>query len=481
MVDKITITKVNEVYMRIETDRGIQLEIQDHFTFEVPGYRFMPSFRSGRWDGKIRLFDIRAKTMYAGLLSKLIEFAKDRDYEISCRECDFPIKTFTTLKAQEFIEKLNLPTDIVPYDYQEQTLIDAIQDSRVTFLSPTASGKSLMIYMISRYLNRKTLIIVPTIDLVNQFADDIVSYGGETPHRIFAEQDKNTDAAVTVSTWQSIYKLPKSWFAQFDVVFGDEVHKFKADSLVTLMTKLEQCKYRYGFTGTLDDSLTNKLVIEGLFGEVKVVTTTREMVDAGRASNFDVKCLAMQYSDDERKYASGLSYQDEIDFIITHPKRNEFIRKLSVSLKGNTLVIFNFVDKHGKVLYDLIKNSTDRPVYFVSGKVKGEERSRIRKIVETQPDAIIVASYGVFSTGINIPSLRNLIFTSPSKARIRVLQSIGRVLRKSPLKSRALIIDMADDLSWKKKTNFTLRHFAGRVKIYNMEQFDYTVQKVKLS
>jgi superfamily II DNA or RNA helicase len=352
--------------MRIDTDRGLDQEIREHFTFEVPGYKFMPSYKSGRWDGKIRLFDIRAKTLYVGLLPKLQEFAEARDYSVCFSKSDFPQTEFSTSQALEFIKTLNLPASIVPYDYQVQSLVDAVQNQRVTFLSPTASGKSLMMYIIARYIMKKTLIIVPTIDLVNQFADDIESYGGERPHKIFAEQDKNTDSLVTVSTWQSIHKDPKKWFDQFEVVLGDEVHNFKADSLVNIMTKLEQCKYRFGFTGTLNDSLANKLVIEGLFGQVKVVTTTREMVDAGRASAFDVKCLVMGYSDEEKRYASALKYQDEIDYIVTHKKRNAFITKLATGLTGNTLVLFNFV-KHGKELLELIEKATDRPVYFVYG------------------------------------------------------------------------------------------------------------------
>jgi len=319
-----------------------------------------------------------------------------------------------------------------------------------------------------------TLIIVPTTSLVSQLASDFADYGFQSDkhvHRIYSGQDKSTNKRITISTWQSIYKLPKEYFEQFEVVIGDEAHLFKAKSLTSIMSKLKDCKFRFGFTGTLDGTQTNKLVLEGLFGAAKRVVTTSELIEQKHLADFKIKCLLLKYPDDVRKLIKSYDYQGEIDWIVRCPQRNNFIKNLVLSLKGNTLLLFQFVDKHGKILYDLIRNSTTRKVFYVSGSVNGDEREQIRKIVEGETDAIIVASYGTFSTGVNIRNLHNVVFSSPSKSRIRNLQSIGRGLRKSETKTESTLYDIADDFSIKAWRNYTLNHFVERVKIYNEEKF----------
>jgi superfamily II DNA or RNA helicase len=326
---------------------------------------------------------------------------------------------------------------------------------------------------------------VPTTSLVSQLASDFADYGFESDryvHRIFSGQDKQTDKPIVISTWQSIYKLDKKYFEQFDVVIGDEAHLFKANSLSSIMSKLHNCRFRFGFTGTLDGTQTHRLVLEGLFGVVKKVTTTAELIEQKHLAEFSIKAIVLKYPDDTKKLLKDATYQDEIDFIVRNESRNKFIKNLALSLdNGNTLLLFQYVEKHGKVLYNMIKNDAgDRKVFFVSGEVEGEEREQIRKIVETEQDAIIVASYGTFSTGVNIRNLHNIIFSSPSKSRIRNLQSIGRGLRKSDTKTSSTLYDIADDLSWKSKKNHTLLHFIERINIYNEEKFVYKIYTVGL-
>lgn len=363
-------------------------------------------------------------------------------------------------------------------------------------LSPTASGKSLIIYIITAYIMTKmyreqksgrTLIIVPTISLVQQMAGDFQSYGYKNRlHCITAGVDKETTEDVVISTWQSIHKMPKKWFEQFDLVIGDEAHLFKSKSLTGIMTKTVGTKYKYGFTGTLDGTQTHRLVLEGLFGAVEKVTTTKELIDKGTLSEFKIKCIELQYPDEVKQLHKNDKYQDEVDFLVRNESRNRFLRNLALSLKGNTLLLYNFVEKHGKPLYAEIETAIkqgiekDRKVFFVSGEVDGSAREEIRHIVEKEDDAIIVASYGTFSTGVNIKRLHNIIFSSPSKSRIRVLQSIGRGLRTGDNKDVATLFDIADNLKWKSKNNFTLDHFAERVKMYNEEKFDYKLYKVSL-
>jgi len=489
MTDIIEITKLDETFNKITCEPGIAYELNEYFTFEVPGAKFMPAYKNKFWDGKIRLYNVMTGTLYAGLNSKVEEFAKSRNYEIEYKS-DFSQEEFSLKEAHEFIDSLGIPSKYERRDYQDEAFAYAVRNKRALMLSPTASGKSYIIYLLVRYYENylrdngfRTLIIVPTTSLVHQLASDFIDYGYSDPsniHRVFAGQDKKTDHPIVISTWQSIYKLDKKYFDSFSVVIGDEAHLFKAKSLISIMSKLSSCVYRFGFTGTLDGSETNELVLQGLFGNVKRVTTTSELIDKKYLSDFKIKIIVLKYSDQTKQSLAKSDYQAEMDFLVRNQSRNKFIKNLTLSLNGNTLLLFQFVEKHGNILYDMIKNSTDNPVYYVHGGVDGDDRETIRKIVEKSTSSIIIASYGTFSTGINIRNLHNVIFASPSKSKIRTLQSIGRGLRKSDTKDIATLYDISDDLTWKSRKNFTLLHLAERVKIYNEEGFDYKIYQVAL-
>ena len=478
----IRIRKVDEVHNQVITDdMGTAQELSEYFTFQVPGAQFMPAYRNKMWDGKIRLYNTQTQFLYSGLMHYVEVFCKERGYTYEY-EYDNSATNFSIVEANEFVEKQRF--SLQPRDYQLKAFVDAIRYSRGLFLSPTASGKSFIIYMIMRWHLKPTLLIVPTTTLVHQMYSDFESYGFNSEkycHKIFSGQDKKTNKPIVITTWQSIYKLRKDWFQNFEVVIGDEAHLFKAKSLTSILTKLDNCKYRYGFTGTLDDSQTHKLVLEGLFGPVNRVTTTKDLMDAGTVADFKIKIITLTYSDETRKLVSKMKYQDEMDFLVSHLPRNNFIRNLSMSLEGNTLLLFQYVEKHGKILYDMIKEKAgDRHVFFVHGGISGDERDEIRHIVEKESDAIIIASYGTFSTGVNIKNLHNIIFASPSKSKIRNLQSIGRGLRKSDTKNSAVLYDIADDFTWKKSMNYTLKHLVERVKVYDQEKFEYKVYSIGL-
>ena len=482
-METVGIEKINEVYNKIHCDPSVAYELNDYFTFDVPGAKFMPAYRNKFWDGKIRLFNTMACVLYGGLNRYVEEFCKSRNYLVDY-VTDFGADEFSVKEANDFIAKLKLPENYTPRDYQIEAFVHAVRERRAMMLSPTASGKSFIIYLLMRYYSARTLIIVPTTSLVSQLYSDFSDYGFRSElfvHRIFGGQDKHTDKPITISTWQSIYKLPKEYFGQFDVVIGDEAHLFKAKSLTSILEKLENCKYRFGFTGTLDGSQTHKLVLEGLFGPVRKVTTTAELIEQKHLADFSIKAIVLSYPDEIKQAVSKMDYQSEMDYIVRLEARNKFIRNLAISLEGNTLLLFQYVDKHGKGLYESIKRETNRPVYFVAGSVKGDEREEIRKIVEKEENSIIVASYGTFSTGVNIRNLHNVIFGSPSKSRIRNLQSIGRGLRKSETKTQSTLYDIADDFAWKAKKNFTILHFMERIKIYNEEKFPYKIYKVSIN
>ena len=476
--------------MRVNADAGISQELADFFTFKVPGYQFMPAYRNKMWDGNIRLYNRRNNTLYAGLIDYVKEFAETRDYEITV-DPDLEIEdSFSVKDARDFIKELNPVHE--PRDYQMQAFVKSVRSKRKLVLSPTASGKSFIIYMLTKWYQSPTLIIVPTISLVHQMKGDFVDYGcsEDDIYTIQGGVDKQTDSNIVISTWQSIHKLPKTWFDRFDVVIGDEAHLYKAKSLTGILEKMPNTPYRFGFTGTLDGTHTHKLVLEGLFGSVHQVITTKELIEQKHLADFKIKALILKYTDATRSEMKKKTYSEEIDFLMQCPERNNFIKNLALSLEGNTLILYHQVAKHGQILHNVIKEKAEegRKVFFVHGGVDGHQREEIRAITEKESNAIIVASYGTFSTGINIRRLHNVIFASPTKSRIRTLQSIGRGLRKGGAdeaagiegKEQATLFDIADDLTWKTRVNYTLKHFLERMKYYTGEKFPYKVHNIEI-
>ena len=482
----LIIKKKNEVFLTVQSDPHVYQELSDYFTFEVPGAKFMPQYRSKYWDGKIRLFDLRLNEIYVGLLDKIISFCNKYNYNYEFEDNKFyglPFEVNESISMEGIKDYIKSISSHEPRDYQIQGVYDALRHNRKLIISPTASGKSLMIYSIVRYFvsqQKKILIVVPTTSLVEQLFKDFQDYSWDSEnhcHKIYQGKDKNSDKSVIITTWQSIYKLHKSFFEDFDVIIGDEAHLFKSKSLITIMTHLHHTKFRFGFTGTLDGTQTHKWVLEGLFGPSYKIIRTDELIEKGYLSKLNIKILTLKHQ--FRKFDN---YEDEIQYLISHEKRNNFIKNLTLNLKGNTLVLYSRVETHGEILFNLINKdkNEDRKCFFIHGAVNVKEREEVRRITEDESDAIIIASYGTFSTGINIKNLHNVIFASPSKSRIRNLQSIGRVLRKGNNKVKATLYDVADDISKNSCRNYTLNHLIERIKIYNEENFNYELITINL-
>ena len=487
----IRVRMLNHSYMAIESNPAQEQELREYFSFFVPGYKFMPAYKRKVWDGRVKLYNMVTKQMNVGLYHHLRKFCGDRFYPLQIIESKrYGIPTETNkINHPELVKYLgSLGTPFDPREYQYDAISHGLEKKRCLLLSPTGSGKSFIIYNIMRWvkerINGKILIVVPTTGLVEQMHKDFADYGYDSEnecHKIYSGKEKVTDKQIIISTWQSIYKFPKEWFEQFDCVFGDEVHLFKAKSLSTMMDKCVNAKYRYGTTGTLDGTETNKLVLEGLFGPVFTVTSTVKLQEDNHLADLKISILLLKYHNDICHRMKGKTYQEEIDYIVTNERRNRFITQLSLGLEGNSLVLFQFVDKHGKVLYDMIKDKAeDRKVFYVSGEVDTADREEIRGIVEKEENGIIVASLGTFSTGINIRNLHNIVFATPSKSQVKVLQSIGRGLRKSDNGATTNLFDIADDLSVKGHKNFTLKHSGERVKIYSKEGFKYKIYPIDL-
>ena len=480
---RLVVAKKDEVYLSISTEDSIRKELSEFFKFKVPGAEFIPAVRRRFWDGYIRLFNLNTNQIYLGLYDYLKEFCDERGYSIEGYEKDTDI--FTIERYQEIVK--DIPLEL--RDYQKEAIAYAAHNQKCILVSPTASGKSLMIYSLIRYnflkKNKKALVIVPTTSLVEQMTKDFQDYGFKGDIAKIYGGDKGADAPIVVTTWQSMMRMPKGFGNQFGMVIGDEAHLFQAKSLSKIMESLTEVKYKIGTTGTLQDTQTHKLQLEGMFGPAYFVTTSADLMAEGTLAQLDIQALVLSYCEQERKLVSKMSYQEEMDWIVRNPKRNNFIKNLVNGLKGNSLVLFQFVEKHGRPLYDsfteLIANdTTKRKIFFVFGGTDTLDREKVREIVEKENDAIIVASFGTFSTGVNIKRLHNIVFASPSKSRIRNLQSIGRGLRVSDDKDSVTLYDIADDLSWKKNLNYTLNHFSERINIYSKENFNYEIHSVRI-
>lgn len=495
MADIIRVEKLNDVYMKIIATPGTLQELSEFFSFRPDGYQFSPKFKARVWDGYIRLITPFKPFLYVGLLNHIKDFAETHEYQLDIEKELTDQEIINDKYGYELAKEIGIKLEL--RDYQNDYIVNAIKTKRALSLSPTSSGKSLMIYLIQQHYYRafqhRTLIIVPTISLVHQMAGDFVDYGCDSDliYKIQGGVDKNTMKPIVVSTWQSLQKQPKEWFDQFRVVVGDEAHLFTGKSLTTILEKCTDAPYRFGFTGTVSsESKTHRMVLQGLFGPIKKYVSTKNLIDAGTVATFKIKALVLKYPQ-PIKYAfrskiktiqKEKRFHAEKEFITNNEKRNLFIRNLVWSLEGqNNLILFELVEKHGKVLEPLLRKE-GRHLHFIYGNTPGEERERIRHLIEndTQKNHDILASYGVFSTGVSLKRLDNLILASGSKSEIRILQSIGRTLRKGNGSDNATLYDITDDLSHGSYSNYTLEHFKKRIEIYSGEQFPFKIFNIDI-
>ena len=465
---KVTVEKINECFMKVNCDDGLARDLYDYFSFSVPNAKFMPSVKNRYWDGKVRLFSIKTNRVYIGLLPYVDEFCRERGYEFGGIE-DVIGEKQREKCSQSWLADLNLPFE--PRDYQIDAFNTAIQYGRQLLLSPTASGKSLIIYLLARYYDKKTVIIVPTTSLVEQMTKDFIDYGYKEPVCKIYHGQEVFDADITVTTWQSFSKAPKEVLESFDMVIGDEAHLFKATTLKGILEKMKNTSIRIGTTGTLDGTEVHRLQLEGLFGPVKKVITSSELIEDGTIAKIDIDCIILKHAKCHK-----MSYQEEMDYLVSCEERNKFIVNLVRNLKGNTLVLFQYVEKHGVVLHGMLDGLVDN-LHYVYGGTDTSDREAIRGIVEEAKNDVILASYGTFSTGVNIKKIDNIVFASPSKSKIRNLQSIGRGLRKTEGKDSMRLFDIADDLQC---DNYTLEHLKERINIYSEENFPYELKQFDL-
>ena len=512
MSEPIILTKTNETWIDVDCTPDLFMEMDEFFTFKAPNYKFDPRYKKGHWSGNLHLLNKRFTRIYLGLLPYIIHFCKERGYRYILKNFEDISNNINSASLEKWIEKLKITDDegdrLIPRGYQKKALSLIINKKRRVIISPTGSGKSAILYMAVAHLmsqriyeKGKILICVPNTSLVEQLRGDFKEYSQENGmkvddlvHMIYEGQSKVTKKPIVISTWQSIYDKPKKYFEQFAAVFVDEVHTAEAKCLKNIVERCINAETKVGLTGTLKEALTHKLVIEGLFGTITQVETTKAMMDRGELTPINILMAVMKFPKEDclrlkeinRHVKQGtVRYYNEMMFLCEHDYRNRLIANMVNQLEGNTLVLFNYVENHGDRLRDIIDEKIDagREFHYVHGGTGTSRRERVRELMKSTDNGVILASYGTFSTGINIKNIHNIIFASPSKSKVRVLQSIGRGLRKHISKTHLNLIDLVDDIHSQSnaKQNYSFRHGVKRLDFYKDEQFDYTLNSFEIA
>ena len=470
---------LDHAHLRVHSeDDGKLSELADFFTFDVPGARFSPQFKRGHWDGKIRLYSIKTRKILTGLRQHICDWAGEMGYSVALDpEFEMQVGAPQPIVTPEILADFS--PQHIPRDYQVSAVKAATQERRAVLVSPTGSGKSLIAYHLASIHPKPCLLIVPNIGLVHQMFSDMYDYGwSESVCKLYG-QTKFEPADLVISTWQTLAsRFPN---VHFPTVICDEVHHAKAKELSNIMESLKWTKNRFGLTGTMDDIQTNRLVITGHFGKIIQVETMRGLMNEGHLANLKIKGVLLKYPKGIMKGFKGVEYADECQWLGQNPRRNRFILDFAKTLPGNTLILYRLVEKHGEEIMKVAKTQMCKtPIYFVAGKVDPKEREKIREQINSHEKSITIASEGTWGEGTNIPNVHNIIFASPSASRIKVMQKIGRGLRKTADKDQCVLYDLADDLTPARKPNYTYRHYIQRVNYYTEEHFEFDQIRVNL-
>lgn len=487
---KIVIEQENAIFAKILGPFDLIHEISDYFTFEVPSANFIKKRANMHsWDGKIRLLK-RHKYLYVGLIPELFRFLERRGGVQATVNLDkfYKIHNYNEEYVSSWIKnEFGLPGKFVLRDYQRAIIENGIQEKRAVFLSATSSGKSLCIYGLTKFWfdhleEPKILIIVPSINLVTQLNSNFLEYGWKHPDLIsqyyYDSPLKSVNNPIIISTWQSACKWSRNVLSQFNVVIFDEVHVAKAKEISKFLESVNNAHIRYGFTGTLDDVQIHHFIIEGLFGPKQEIINMSELIDQGFATQLKVIPVAIKHSNVKEK--GFFKYADEIRYIINNERRNKFLLTLASTLEGNTMILFGRIS-HGKTLYDMAKRLfPDKKVYLIYGETDGELREQIRRATNSDfsGNTLIIASVQVFSVGVDIPTLKNLVLAHPTKSKIRLFQSIGRILRKHTIKEVCNFYDIGDD--FRTENQYTWHHFLKRLHYYISSGLKFKVKKIEL-
>lgn len=495
---KIYVNKLSETYIYVESSEEVESNITDHFSFLVDGYRFMPAFKNGKWDGYIRLYNPNIKKLYTGLLSSLIEFAEIYNHEIIFDESISIEQEYSDEYITDWLDNQVLHAhgeEITIRDYQFDIVFQFLKNKRLVIRAATGSGKSLIIYLICKFFvehNKKILIQTDSTNLVEQLYTDFIDYSvlnkfdvENNTQKITASYSKELNKSIVISTWQSQYSSLKKNTnhinSYFDVIINDETHKADAKSITAIFESCHDISWRIGLTGSLKKTKLNKLALEGLIGKIYKSITTRELIDRGESCDLNINILMLDYDDHTKKVIKKekFDYIKLTEFIKLCQERNRLMINLAAKKSGNSIILFNH-EEHGFALVDICKELyPEIPVFFINKSVKGKIREEIRKQIEQLEKCIVIGSYGTVATGWSVKRLHNLIFGFPYKSVTRILQSLGRMLRTHDTKKIANVYDISDILSNNKTAIFN-KQTQERAKIYIEEKLRFKTFKIEI-
>lgn len=487
MTTDITIIKENETFAKIDCNEEINHEINNLFSAFAPGYRFNPRYKHHLWDGRTRFYSPITQLLPIGFVTNLVNWSKKKGY------------TYKFDGFNNFVDNEVDPEDIRTFinsklkngyqirDYQLNAVYNALNKKRGILLSCTGSGKSLMIYSIFRYLlERKKLkhmiLIVPNVSLVEQMYSDFKDYGWDDIENyvelMYAAKKPTHKLPILISTWQSLEKLDKEFFDKYQAMVIDEAHQSKANVVSRIAKASYNSQYKIGTTGTLPQELSDQMAINGVIGDVIFELKSKELIDAGVLTKMNIAGIFLKYPEAFIKENKDRIYQEEIKMVEEYSTRNKCLNFIIDHSKptDNILILVNHRDHLKQTTKYLNDNYPDRKVSVIHGDVKATVREKIRTGIEHEEGTLLLATYATMSTGVNIPKLHSIVLFSNSKSRIKVLQSIGRGLRKHNTKNKVIIFDIIDDLSYKTrngkiKKNYCMQHYDERLTFYKEQEF----------
>lgn len=350
----------------------------------------------------------------------------------------------------------------------------------------------------------KSVLIVPTIMLTTQMYEDFKSYGMEdidSVHLIGGDNKvKHFDKPVTISTWQSLIRSSEL-FEGVHCMMIDEAHKSTSGTFENIISpNATDTMFRLGYTGTLPKNLADRMTLLSVIGASKKYITPRQLIEMGLATEVQVKCLYFNYPMEERNLLVKASYQDEVKFLVTHPRRTNKIAQIAIKIStdGNTIVLFDRVEqgealaietvrlKFGKAVTKKELQDANNPykIFLVTGSTKASTRETLRQMMEIETGIILYGTSSILSTGVNIKRLKNLVFASGGKSSITINQSIGRLLRKHVSKDITTIWDVVDDLTIQRKKSVTknhfFRHYEERLDIYSENEYNIIEKEINV-
>ena len=462
MSNSVRISKHNDLQIKINTESMDYLSgMKELFTQYVDGFQFMPRYRSGGWSGKMCMIANFHNTLPYGLLIDLVKFHKMHFSSFHLSIDDDVKEMFKGPKL-----KVKYDLSLKPRFYQKESIDICLNHTKGIIRSATASGKSLVIsYIIKTLLENniiaKALLFTTTVSLVEQFYTDMIEYGIDKKliGRVYTKK-KQWDTPITISTWQSLMnnhdKIPN-----YECIISDEVHQVKSHELKKILVKATRATYRLGFTGTLHSAELDNWNVKSYLGPVLKEYSSGFLAEKGFISKCNVHIMGIEYNDEN---IEG-TYDEVKDVIFTNEYRLNVIDGLVSMLDHNALVLVGKVEKEGDFLAERLKN-IGKEVVFLSGRDSVEEREKWRIAMMSRNDIVLIATYGIFQQGINVPNLKYIILAAPFKSKIRVLQSIGRALRMYENKKHgAHIFDIHDHVKYLKK------HGDVRYRFYDSEKF----------